>query len=53
MAFDAFRRIRVGYSLSRCGFDVMWPRFLAVAGIGALFFGLAVLRARSMVAQAS
>ena len=35
------------------GFDVVWPRFLAVAGIGALFFGLAVLRFRSMVAQAS
>ena len=35
------------------GFDVVWPRFLAVAGIGVLFFGLAVLRFRSMVAQAS
>jgi ABC-2 type transport system permease protein len=33
------------------GLDVVWPRFLAVAGIGALFFGLALLRFRSVVAQ--
>jgi len=30
-----------------------YRRFLAVGGIGVLFFGLAVLRFRSMVAQAS
>jgi ABC-2 type transport system permease protein len=35
------------------GFDVVWPRFLAVAVIGALFFGLAILRFRSAVAQAT
>ena len=34
------------------GLDVVWPQFLAVAGIGALFFGLAILRFRSVVAQA-
>ena len=34
------------------GLDVVWPRFLAVAVIGALFFGLAILRFRSVVAQA-
>ena len=34
------------------GFEVVWPRFLAVAGIGALFFALAILRFRSAVAQA-
>lgn len=33
------------------GLDVVWPRFLAVGGIGALFFGLAILRFRSVVAQ--
>ena len=33
------------------GLDVVWPRFLAVAGIGALFFVLALLRFRSVVAQ--
>ena len=35
------------------GLDVVWPQFLAVAVIGALFFGLAILRFRSVVAQAS
>ena len=33
------------------GLDVVWPQFLAVAIIGALFFGLAILRFRSVVAQ--
>jgi ABC-2 type transport system permease protein len=33
------------------GLDVVWPQFLAVAVIGALFFGLAILRFRSVVAQ--
>ena len=35
------------------GLDVVWPQFLAVAVIGALFFGLAILRFRSVVAQAT
>ncbi len=35
------------------GLDVVWPQFLAVAGIGALFFGLAILRFRAVVAQAT
>jgi ABC-2 type transport system permease protein len=35
------------------GLDVVWPQFLAVAIIGALFFGLAILRFRSVVAQAT
>jgi ABC-2 type transport system permease protein len=35
------------------GLDVVWAQFLAVAVIGALFFGLAILRFRSVVAQAS
>ncbi len=30
------------------GFDVVWPQFLAVAGIGGLFFAVAVLRFRSV-----
>jgi ABC-2 type transport system permease protein len=34
------------------GLDVVWPQFLAVAVIGALFFGLAILRFRSVVGQA-
>jgi len=33
------------------GLDVVWPQFLAVAGIGALFFGLAILRFRSVSLQ--
>ena len=33
------------------GLDVVWPQFLAVAVIGALFFGLAILRFRSVVVQ--
>ncbi len=35
------------------GIDVVWPEFLAVAGIGALFLWLSILRFRSVVAQAS
>jgi ABC-2 type transport system permease protein len=35
------------------GIDVVWPQFLAVAVIGALFFGVAILRFRSVVAQAT
>jgi ABC-2 type transport system permease protein len=35
------------------GLDVVWPQFLAVAVIGALFFGLAIQRFRSTVAQAT
>jgi len=34
------------------GFDIVWPRFAAVGGIGALFFGLALLRFRVMTSQA-
>jgi len=34
------------------GFEIVWPRFAAVGGIGALFFGLALLRFRAMTAQA-
>jgi ABC-2 type transport system permease protein len=33
------------------GLDVVWPQFLAVAVIGALFFSLAILRFRTAVAQ--
>jgi len=33
------------------GIDVVWPQFLAVALIGGLFFGIAVLRFRSVAAQ--
>jgi len=33
------------------GIDVVWPQFLATALIGGLFFGLAILRFRSVVAQ--
>jgi ABC-2 type transport system permease protein len=35
------------------GIDVVWPEFLAVALIGGLFFGLAILRFRSVAAQAA
>jgi ABC-2 type transport system permease protein len=35
------------------GLDVVWSQFLAVAVIGALFFGVAILRFRSVVAQAT
>ncbi|MFY9968666.1 MAG: ABC transporter permease [Roseiarcus sp.] len=34
------------------GLDVVWPEFLAVAVIGGLFFWLAILRFRSVAAQA-
>jgi len=34
------------------GLDVVWPQFLAVALIGGLFFGVAVLRFRSVAGQA-
>jgi ABC-2 type transport system permease protein len=35
------------------GIDVVWLQFLLVASIGGLFFGLAILRFRSVVAQAA
>jgi ABC-2 type transport system permease protein len=35
------------------GLDVVWPEFLAVAVIGGLFFGLAIMRFRSVAAQAT
>jgi ABC-2 type transport system permease protein len=35
------------------GLDVVWPQFLAVAVIGALFFGFAIQRFRSVAAQAT
>ncbi len=35
------------------GIDVVWPQFLAVALIGGLFFWLAILRFRSVAAQAT
>jgi ABC-2 type transport system permease protein len=34
------------------GIDVVWPQFLAVALIGGLFFGFAILRFRSVASQA-
>jgi hypothetical protein len=34
------------------GIDVVWPQFLFVALIGGLFFGLAIMRFRSVAAQA-
>jgi ABC-2 type transport system permease protein len=33
------------------GLGVVWPEFLAVAGIGGLFFGLAIMRFGSVAAQ--
>ena len=35
------------------GLDVVWPEFLATAGIGALFFALAIRRFRNTAAQGS
>jgi len=35
------------------GFDAVWPKFLAVAGIGALFLALALMRFRGVASQAS
>ncbi len=35
------------------GIDVVWPEFLAVALIGGLFFTIAILRFRSVAAQAT
>jgi len=35
------------------GIDVVWPRFIIVAGIGGVFFVLAILRFRSTAAQAA
>ena len=34
------------------GLAIVWPRFVAVGGIGMLFFGLALLRFRAAIAQA-
>jgi ABC-2 type transport system permease protein len=33
------------------GIDVVWPEFVAVASVGGLFFGLAILRFRSVTTQ--
>jgi ABC-2 type transport system permease protein len=35
------------------GFDVVWPNFLFVALVGGVFFGFALLRFRSVAAQAT
>jgi ABC-2 type transport system permease protein len=35
------------------GFDVVWPQFLVIAVIGALFLALAVVRFRQVTAQAA
>ena len=35
------------------GFDVVWPQFLAVAVVGGLFFGFAIVRFRSVTGQSS
>lgn len=35
------------------GLDVVWPQFLAVAGIGALFLALSIIRFRAAVGSAS
>jgi ABC-2 type transport system permease protein len=35
------------------GIEVVWPQFLAVAVVGGLFFGFAILRFRSVAAQSS
>jgi ABC-2 type transport system permease protein len=35
------------------GIDVVWPQFLFVAGVGGLFFVVAILRFRSITAQAT
>jgi len=35
------------------GIDVVWPQFLAVAVVGGLFFSFAILRFRSVAAQAA
>lgn len=32
------------------GLDVVWPQFLAIAGIGAALFGLALARFRNTIA---
>lgn len=35
------------------GLDVVWPQFLATAGIGALFVALSLIRFRSALSSAS
>lgn len=35
------------------GFDVVWPQYLAVAAIGGVFFGLGLVRFRSVATQRS
>jgi ABC-2 type transport system permease protein len=35
------------------GFGVVWPQFLAVAVVGGLFFGFAILRFRAVAAQST
>jgi ABC-2 type transport system permease protein len=50
-AFPATHFVRFAQAILYCGagFNVVWPDFAAVAGIGALFFAVALLRFRKTV----
>lgn len=48
-----FTRLAQAILYRGAGFDVVWPDFAAVAGIGAAFFGLALLRFRKTVTLAN
>ena len=45
-AFPSTHYVRLAQAIlyRGAGFDVVWPDFAAVAGIGALFFAVALLR---------
>lgn len=44
-----FVRLAQGILYRGAGFDIVWPEFLAIAGIGAVFFTLALVRFRRSV----
>jgi len=48
-----FIQLAQGVLLRGAGFDVVWPQFIAMAVIGAVLFGLALLRFRKTIAEAS
>jgi len=53
-AFPSTHYVRLAQAIlyRGAGFDVVWPDFAAVAGIGAAFFALALLRFRKTVTLA-
>ena len=53
LTIDRLRRLRGVILYRGVRLDVVWPQLLAVAVIGALFFGLAILCFRAVVTRPS